>query len=192
MDYAVNPLKRWKVGHKIFFVHIQGLIIELRRFKAAIQSGNFAAADQNLRRAGHLMFASAPLMAFTGDFSPAEYAEEVRPTMCPPNTIEGFSGLLSRDHRELVRLFSELRPIFMTLPSCLNAARQYFLSGGAALYEAHKFVCEKFGGGSQTSLRMNESSEKSSVDVLDIFKINRLRPMEGERARPSAVLGASS
>lgn len=182
MGYAtVNALTRWKTGHKAFFIHLQGLIVALRRFRSAIEAGDLDAADTQLRAAASLMFSSAALMRFTGDFSSEDYATEVRPTMSPPNTIEGFSGLLSRDHREVVSLIGQLKPVFARLPRRLHDSRQLFLAGAAAVYESHKYVCELFGGGETNSLRMNESSEKSSVEVLDIFKVNRLRPVEGSR-----------
>jgi hypothetical protein len=181
MGYAmVEPLTRWKTGHMAFFVHLQGLNIALRRFQSVVEVGDYDAADTHLRAAAGLMFSSAALMRFTGDFDRESYETVVRPTMCPPNVIEGFSGLLSRDHREVIRLIGQLKPIFATLPKQLHDSRQLFLAGAAAVYESHKFVCELFGGGATSSLRMNESSEKSSVEVLDIFKVNRLRPVEGK------------
>jgi hypothetical protein len=181
MGYAtVKALTRWKTGHKAFLIHLQGLIVALRRFRSAIEGDDLDAADDHLRAAAGLMFSSAALMRFTGDFDRQAYETVVRPSMCPPNTIEGFSGLLSRDHREVVRLIGQLKPIFAALPKRLHDSRQLFLAGAAAVYESHKYVCELFGGGATNSLRMNESSEKSSVGLLDIFKVNRLRPVEGK------------
>lgn len=174
---TIDALLRWKRGHKVFFLVLQGLIVRLRRFQSTISGGQLEQADQHLQSAARLMAGAASIMRFTGDFPQKKYESEVRPTMCPPNTIDGFSGLLSRDHAELLLIIRELKPVFANLPPQLAHTRRMFFDALAAVYDCHIHVCDQFGGGKTGSLRMNESTEKSSVEVLETLKENRLKPV---------------
>ena len=80
MDYrseTVDALLRWKRGHKVFFLLLQGLIVRLRRFQSAVDNGRLDAADQHLQAAARLMSGAAAVMRFTGDFSKEQYEPDV-------------------------------------------------------------------------------------------------------------------
>ncbi|QDT78265.1 hypothetical protein Mal35_16970 [Gimesia maris] len=180
MDYGkenIDALDRWKRGHKVFFLLLQGLIVNLRRFQSAVNNDRYDEADRCLQAANQLLSGTARVMKYTGDFSKKQYETDVRPTMCPPYTIDGFSGLLSRDHAELLQVIRDLRPVFASLPTSLAHSRRIFFDKLSTVYDCHVYVCERFVGSDAGSLRMNESTEKSSTEVLKTFKENRLKPI---------------
>jgi hypothetical protein len=173
------PMKRWHAGHLVFFVLIQGNVVALERFEKAIKDGDFAKARDALRAASIFMVASAAAMRFAGLYSRQAYDSEVVPTMSPPNVPEGFSGLLSRDHRALVRLITRLRPIFKSLPIELAHDHRFFLDCYQAAYASHKHVCSRFGGDERGSLLMGAQSKKTSVGTLAGLEAARLKASKG-------------
>lgn len=174
----VDPLYRWRLGHHIFMVLIQNLIIACNCFEDAIKNDDQEEAHTALGLAITLMQGAGASLRFTGDFAPQEYEEIVRPSMMPPQSPPGLSGLLSIDHQHLVKTLVRLKPLFMSLTPPLQEQHALFLAALDDTYEAHKFVCARFIGDEQPSLRMRPDSEKSALDVLDQFKQTRLQSVK--------------
>src|SRR5204862_471760 len=80
-----DPLRRWRVGHHVFFALIQSLVVTFHWFSSAIAAADLDAAQAALELAATLMWGSAAAFRFAGDFPPEEYDEVVRPSMMPPN-----------------------------------------------------------------------------------------------------------
>ncbi|MDJ0695419.1 hypothetical protein [Mastigocoleus sp. MO_188.B34] len=173
-----DPLNRWVIGHHIFYVLIQSLVVALNCFHTEITSENVQEAEVAITLATFLMWGAESALRFTGDFSASQFQDIVRPSMMPPNAPPGLSGQFSRDHLYLVKLLSELRPTFENLNSNLMMKYRQFVQAFEATYEAHKFVCKKFVGVESQSLRMNSTSSKSAVDVLQDLKIFRLKNLK--------------
>lgn len=174
-----DPLRRWVIGHHIFYVIIQNLVVALNCFQTEIISGRFHEAETAMALATFLMWGSESALQFTGDSSQSQFQDVVRPSMMPPHAPPGLSGQFSRDHIYLVKLLSQLKPTFANLNSNLAIEHQQFVKAFEAAYEAHKFVCGKFVGIKSQSLRMNSSSTKSAVAVIDDLKILRLKNLKG-------------
>jgi hypothetical protein len=152
-----DPPRRWLAGHQLFFSLIQGAIVGLNCFATAVAAGQTAEADEGLRLAAAFMRSSAATMKLTSDFAPDDYERTVRPAMAPPKVRSGFSGLQTRDHAYLVRLFGALRPVFLTL-SRPSEAHDEFIESVVSAYAAHEFICARFRGDVLPSLRMEAAS----------------------------------
>ena len=175
----VDPQQIWKKCHWLFFINIQGLIISLRRFELSLAADNLPQAQVELEAATHLMLASGSVMELAGSFSRQEYEHQVRPTMSPPHVkTPDFSGLMSWEHASLVEIWKRLRPVFETLPTALSGDHERFVSAYFSLSNAHKAVCQKFGGDETGSLRCDQ---KNAVQTLDRFAQNRWRLIDPNR-----------
>jgi hypothetical protein len=156
-----DPATRWLIGHQLFFALIQGAIIGLNCF--AVDGG-----DDGLRLATAFLHSSAEAMKYTSDFAPDDYDTVVRPAMAPPAVRAGFSGLQTRDHAHLVRLFAALKPALNT--GGQTPAYRDFVEAVVSAYAAHEFICARFRGNVLPSLRMAANSrgrtQRSGVEVI--------------------------
>jgi hypothetical protein len=130
--YQGSSIERWLTGHHLFFVEIQAIIL-------AIHVYDQAPTDRNLQTVADLIRGSATSMQFAGNFTRAAY-DPVRQSMA--HLAEGFSGLLSADHRVLMRELKKLKraadsssPAYHDLKDAIEVA-----------YKAHAHVCERFVG----------------------------------------------
>jgi hypothetical protein len=170
-----DPRRRWRIGHHVFFVLTQSLIVALGCFRDARAEGDTERARRMLRLATRLLTGSAAAFVFAGEFSAGQYHQRVRPSMEPPAVSAGFSGLLSPDHHYLVRLFGRLRPDLRGLPPELVAEYRGFLAALGQVYESHKYACARFGGDRGASLRMSATSTVAAVDVIQGLKMARTK-----------------
>lgn len=182
------PLMLWRRLHWSFFVNTQGLLLALRRFEAAIDGGNTAAARTELTAAADLMRASGASMRLAGSFSRDDYERQVRPSMMPPGVgVEDFSGLMSWDHASLIQLWKRLTPVFASLPASLREAHADFVAAYKTLASSHRAVCSRFGGNESGSIRYQG---KPALDILQRFESSRRGLIDPGTAR--AALGESS
>ncbi len=165
-DY--DPARRWLVGHQLFFALIQGAIVGLNCFAEARLRAAGREADEGLALAAAFMRSSAAAMRFASDFEPSDYDATVRPAMAPPVVRAGFSGLQTRDHTHLVRLFAALKPVLATAGH--SDAHREFVDSVVSAYASHEFICARFRGDVLPSLRMaahsRGKSQRSGVEVI--------------------------
>lgn len=176
-----NPMRRWLIGHQVFLVLTQGITIALEEFalsgRSAARTGRTAAAldaSRSLQLATDLMTASAVAFRFTADFGAGTYAREVRPSMQAHAVGEGFSGLLSVDHRCLVATLGRLRPRLQRRRATL-AGQRALAEALARIYADHRFVCARFVGQHEPSLRSPHATNASGVRQLDRLARTRIR-----------------
>ena len=108
--------------------------------------------------------------------------------MQPPHLEPKFSGLQSRDHRYLLEVLSDLRGLLVQkkpsgesgATSSAAASYKNFLDEMRNAYDEHKYVCERFGGDTEPSLRMNPNSQISSTSILERFKVRRIQAADTE------------
>jgi hypothetical protein len=175
LRWHMDPHRRWRVGHQVFFVLTQCVIVALQSFQSALAEEDIAAARRNLRLVARLFNGSAAAFVFTAEFSAGQYENGVRPSMEPPFVSPGFSGLLSPDHLYMVKLFARLRPVLRELPAELAPEHRAFVRALGTVYESHKYVCRRFGGGTGTSLRTSAASALPAVDVIHALKLARTK-----------------
>jgi hypothetical protein len=168
--HSFSPQDIWQGFHWSFFINVQGLILSLKRFEAYLALGRLTQAHEELATATDLMLASESAMELAGSFSRDQY-EQVRKSMTPPQVqADNFSGLMSWEHAALMQIWKRLRPVFDNLPPELKPQHHAFIQAYFSLAQAHRAVCEKFGGGDGGSLRF---SQNCAVQTLDKFGHSR-------------------
>jgi len=172
---SCEPALRWVIGHQIFAALTQGLVMALQAFEAAMVAGDDVSVDSALALAADLLLASAASFRFACDFPPAAYEDEIRPSMMPPHVGEGFSGLLSDDHRALVQVMTRLRPLMAEAAARFAAAHQRLTAAFQRVYADHKYICARFGGAEAPSLRGRTCSHLSGVQQLESYERARSR-----------------
>jgi hypothetical protein len=187
-----DPATRWLIGHQLFFALIQGSIVGLNCYASARLAGSAGEAELGLRLTAAFMHSSASAMRFTSDFAAEDYEATVRPAMSPPLVRAGFSGLQTRDHAHLVRLFGALRPMFSAGEP--DAAHEDFVESVVAAYAAHEFICARFRGDVLPSLRMAATTRgattRSGVDVIRDMMRARLRLVDPENGDTEPLGGS--
>ena len=175
LNEKLDPMRRWLLGHHVFMVVIQGMVVAFNCFGDAMKAGDHREAEAALELATVLMWGSASALRFTGDFKPAEYESVVRPSMMPPSAPSELSGLMSIDHQCLVSTLTDLKPVFKGLEGELKNRQHLLTQAFTAAYEAHKYVCSRFVGDERPSLKMGEQAKKSGLTVLGHFQNSRVR-----------------
>jgi hypothetical protein len=175
-EAAGDPHLRWRTGHQVFFPLVQATLVGLRCFVSAIvDDASEQDAAEALRFASRVMSASGRALEFAADFAPRSYASSVRPSMTPPGTRIGLSGLMSADHHNMVLLFQHVRPVRAALGSELRVAYDRFVDTVAETYSAHRHVCTRFDGDRVVSLRMNNASSMTAAAALEQLAAARVR-----------------
>jgi len=174
-----DPERRWLVGHQLFFAIVQGAIVGLNCYAAAADGGDEWDASVAMGVASAFMRSSAVAIKFCGDFGPVDYQDRIRPAMAPPAVQAGFSGLQTRDHAFLVGLFGRLRSSGRpNRDGPIREAFEDFVDATVSAYEAHQYVCARFGGDVLPSLRMAAASggrtTQSGVAALRLIMRRRL------------------
>jgi hypothetical protein len=177
---ALDPRHRWRVGHQIFATLTQGIIFALQEFERAIHELNMPQARDSLEIAADLLMASAAAFRFAADFPPAAYSDVIRPSMMPPHLGEGFSGVLSADHRQLVAVLLRTRPLMDDAAMRFAPQHQRLTTALNHVYDHHKFVCAEFDGAVKPSLRCPDSSALPGVEQLHRFQRARVRLLRPE------------
>jgi hypothetical protein len=154
-----SALDRWRVGHQLFFTVIQTLTVAVLCAMRAAQDDDEDAVFDALTLASGCASAAAASLTLTSEFSPAEYAEGVRPTMLPPHVSPGFSGFQTRDHHRLVAVFHRLHEVRSQL-AAFGEPYTCFVTAIEGMYFAHAGVCAHFGGTTGVSLRMQALSHQ--------------------------------
>ena len=177
----IDPMWRWVLGHQIFVALTQGLIFALQEFEAAIRRWQENTQRSALKLAVDLMTSSATSFRFTADFAAEAYANVVRPSMMGKEVGEGFSGLLSVDHRRLVAVLTRIRPLMGQTAQRFAAEHERLTAALNHVYGDHRFVCTQFGGAKTPSLLCPRSSPLPGSEQLD-----RYRRARGELLRPGS------
>lgn len=158
-------LRRWRRGHQVFFVLIQGLVLAHDALRRALEAGDEAGAREALRLATDLWWASAASLPFAGDLPEGSYEAVIRPSMKPPRTSREFSGLHSADHAALIRQMRGLREKMAALPEALQTQHQNYLWSLSVVYQSHAAVCEHFVG-QKASLTGQRAGARPAPEVL--------------------------
>jgi hypothetical protein len=121
--------------------------------------------------------ASGAAFVFTGDFPPGEYEGTIRPSMTPPISPIGLSGLMSVDHRYLAQTIRDMRPVLKALADHEPDRHDRIAAAISGVYDSHIHVCERFVGGRPSILTAGRT-ERSGPSLIEQFKNLRLKPFE--------------
>jgi hypothetical protein len=170
-----DSVARWLRGHHVFLVLIQCVITSLNCFFNAARSRDLALSALTLDLAATLFRGCSAALHFAADFSPLAYETTVRPTMMPPKTAPGMSGVLARDHEHLVHLLRSHKRVFAEIDPALRQPYESFVGAFESAYVAHKLVCSQFVGDGRPSLLNRSEQPAPAIEVLDKLKNTRLR-----------------
>ncbi|QFZ71925.1 hypothetical protein GFH48_00335 [Streptomyces fagopyri] len=151
-DASAAAHLRWLIGHQRFFVVLQLLSSAL---SGVDQAAGTAQEEEAVREFTWLCRSASTCMRYAADFPPHRYGE-VRDTMVPPAVNAGFSGLQTRDHQHLVSVMRALKNGGGLDRLALRSAEAVH-AGVSQLYDAHVWVCDRFGGSTEPSLLMAQS-----------------------------------
>jgi hypothetical protein len=185
---AFDPRHRWIVGHQIFATLTQGIIFALQEFESAIHESNTPHARDSFELGADLLMASAAAFRFAADFPPSAYSDVIRPSMTAPHVGEGFSGLLSADHRQLVALLLRIRPLMGDAAIRFPPQHQRVTVALNHVYDHHKFVCAEFDGAKKPSLRCPINSTLTGVEQLHRFQRARVGLLRQESGADVAIM----
>ncbi len=173
----LNVSQRWIRGHQIFAALTQGLIFSFQEMGRALRAGRSREVKRWADLTISLLRGSEATFEFTGDFDAEEYANTVRPSMMPPFSQVGLSGLMSIDHRFLVQLMRDMRPALKALHEQEQARHDGISRELEAVYDSHILVCERFVG-KKPSILTAARTERSGPSLIEQFKTLRLKPFE--------------
>jgi hypothetical protein len=171
-DRFAAAATRWLRGHQIFLVLIQAMIQIVATLTQRPQRTD---RDAALAMLTTLFEASAAAMRHTGNFDPDIYDRMIRPSMAPPHIVNGFSGLFSSDHRQLVQLLrSEGDTLRQGAFACPHLQQQMITALGR-LYDNHGAVCAQFVGAQEKSLLVRKDVNATALQQIEKFKKSRVR-----------------
>ncbi|MGW0798302.1 hypothetical protein [Streptomyces sp. NPDC002692] len=153
-DASAAAHLRWLIGHQRFFVVLQLLSSAL---SGVDHAAGTAREEEAVREFTWLCRSASTCMRYAADFPPHWYGE-VRDTMVPPAVNAGFSGLQTRDHQHLVSVMRTLKNgggLDRLAPRSAEAVH----AGVSQLYDAHVWVCDRFGGSTEPSLLMAQARQ---------------------------------
>ena len=155
---------RWRLGHHLFFVLVQALVIAHDRIVGAASAAEVAT---ELVHGTALFDGAQAAMHLTAHMTPADY-DTVRETMKPPNVGPRFSGLDSPDHAALIAIARLAGPIVMGLKAhpSLRAAIDEYRGALNRLYDAHARVCEHCVPSGPSLLGEANSGNRGPQEVL--------------------------
>jgi hypothetical protein len=174
-NHSARVLHRWCIGHRIFFVLIQGIIHCSKRLAEETSPRKTArlATELNI-----VLTASRAAMQFASDMSPADYADIVRPDMASVSPI--FSGLFLEDHAVML---SDFKKIGVKL---VEKDRLKLKETVSEVYDAHASVCEHAVGLHNESLlsgRPQACERSAGNDLRTRWKTRALSRLEPRTER---------
>ncbi len=172
-----NALWRWVIGHHVFLIFIQGLIMAFNEISDACDNDDEALTVSGLALATTLMDGSTTAFRYATDYSASAYEQVVVPTMMPPVAMPGLSGLLSTDHAQLVSIMKRVRVKLADAGPAVIEGAHAFEAAFYETYEVHKLVCSRFRGEERSSLLADsrKQNEESAIERLDRFQRSRTR-----------------
>jgi hypothetical protein len=189
LEATHNSLFIWKRYHWLFFVLLQGNILCLSHFKKEMRKENMMQVGAILKSMSKLMLASGASMLFAGGSQSQEYENTIRPTMMPPNVNSPeFSGIMSYDHAYLINLWNKEKKLFKLIPSFLNPAYEQFLDAHKFMASAHKFVCQKYGGDREGSLRETKVTALENLEKITDSRRRLIISSERQLLNPDSRL----
>ncbi len=182
-----RALRRWVRGHHAFFVLIQGLLLGHEQLVRAMRAGQPLRIQAMLDWTVELWWASAAAFRLAGDFDAHAYATVVRPSMSSPHVSEGFSGLHSADHTELIGMLKATRSAIEDRCVTHPAEHRSYLWALSSVYDSHVYVCEEFVGDG-SSLKSSGSRYGARATAVLAGPLKRARDVR-RRRRPERHRG---
>jgi hypothetical protein len=137
-----QSLTRWRIGHQLFSVIDQLLVVTATRLKAALDAGDWDRAVECFQRGATLLDVSAAALKYTGDMKAGLYEAEVVTDM--QKYAHGrMTGLNMKDHQAVVAAIRGLKlakPL-EAWPTRVRMAHAGFAGAHAAALQNHVHAC---------------------------------------------------
>ncbi|POX38592.1 hypothetical protein C3486_22505 [Streptomyces sp. Ru73] len=154
-----TAVRRWKLGHHVFHLHLTVMNTHLVTLRKAVDEEDWVTARRLLEVLTRLYRAATACMQYASDFPRESYDGLLRPSMEPPWVSPGFSGKFNTDHERMLELVKEVRgPLKKAArtgaaPADVRDAAQRLWQEQSRNRAQHKLICEKFVPGGQSLLQ---------------------------------------
>ncbi|MDQ3157703.1 MAG: hypothetical protein M3Q98_13425 [Actinomycetota bacterium] len=169
---TVDAERRWVIGHHLFMIISEFLIIAGNFLEAASADGDRAMEAKAISAITTLLRGASAAFRYACDFGTDDYNEVIRPSLSPPIAPEGMSGMNWRDHVHLMATFRRLRNHFPDHGDGLDRERSELRAAYERMYVSHTHVCKHFVGSEESSLSLSAKT-RSAVDALDRLRQGR-------------------
>jgi len=109
LDGPLPPVLRWKQGHQAFHLLLIVMTSLLEESCILLKREDWNSLLDRLQQLVVLYDAATACMRYAADFPSSEYERVVRPSMMPPAIRPGFSGMLNRDHEQMLRTLRKFK-----------------------------------------------------------------------------------
>lgn len=172
-------IRRWRVGHWMFFVGTQASLGSMRSFFRFLQAHEFVQAGLALQRAAMDLRFCAAAFRYAGDMTPESYEMIIVKDM--PSKQPGlpdFSGIQFSHFRALNELLRRSRNIFRNLPMELREPHTKLMDAAITMVQEHINVCRRLTkGGRPSLLSAKNGSEELCHERLERFSRRFLSPL---------------
>jgi hypothetical protein len=147
-----RELQRWKTGHRIFHIYLVTMVTVADRAIRDLPTSTEQEVSRLLCDLTNLYLAGKASMRYASSFSASVYEQVVRPSMMPPSTHRGFSGLLNLDHQRMLASVENLSRALehrfgeteSRWPQSISAAWRRLVSARREAYRHHSLICMRF------------------------------------------------
>ncbi len=141
-------VKRWKLGHHTFHVLLVAMNTRLTEVGDLLEAEEWDAASEAMLDLARLYDAATASMRYTSDFPRIEYETLLRPSMMPPFSSPGFSGVFNREHATMMAGVRRIRAYMKDheegVPERVLASWERLREAQQTNVESHMLVCRKF------------------------------------------------
>lgn len=154
-----TAIRRWKLGHHVFHLHLVVMNTHLTQLRRAVADEEWPTTRSLLATLTRLYDAATACMRYAADFPQTEYENLIRPSMEPPWLNPGFSGKFNTDHERMLALLQSVRsPLKQAVrsgdvPPQVACAATELWRAQSRNRANHKLICEQFVPGGQSLLQ---------------------------------------
>lgn len=143
-----TAVRRWKLGHHTFHVLLVGMNTRLHEVARWLEEEEWEAASTAMLDLARLYDAATAAMRYTSDFPRIEYERLLRPSMMPPFSSPGFSGVFNREHGVMMAGVRQIRTFMKDreedVPEDVLGAWERLREAQQTNVDHHMLVCRKF------------------------------------------------
>jgi hypothetical protein len=154
-----TAIRRWKLGHHVFHLHLTVMNTHLLALEKAVSAGDWDTTRRLLDILARLYRAATVCMQYASDFPVAAYVGLLRPSMEPPWVSPGFSGRFNTDHERMLDLLKTVRTPLKraartgNAPDDVQDAARRLWREQSRNRAHHKLICERFVPGGKSLLQ---------------------------------------
>jgi len=147
---ADKAVLRWKLGHQMFHLQLAAMNTLLSDAEDALASARWSELAETFHHLSIVYDAATATMRYAADFGTELYDRLIRPSMIPPFTSPGFSGVLNLEHKQMTERLKALRGRFEQVsreggpPGPVHASATRLWAAQSRNRTNHILVCQRF------------------------------------------------